>query len=158
MLVTRKKIKEISSQLKNQNKRIVFTNGCFDIIHRGHVSYLTEAKKLGNVLIIGLNSDDSVRRLKGSQRPINTELDRAAVLSALKPVDYVTIFDEDTPYELIQVVLPDILVKGGDYKPDDIVGADIVKANGGKVIVIPLVEGISTTVIIDKLIGNSNSK
>ena len=135
----------------------VFTNGCFDILHAGHVFYLAEAKKRGDVLIVGLNSDQSVRRLKGASRPLNSQADRAVVLGALKSVDVVTIFGEDDPFELITLVKPDVLVKGGDYDPDAregpraIVGADFVRAYGGTVAVIPFVEGKSTTGIINAI-------
>lgn len=134
------------------NKKIVFTNGCFDILHPGHVYYLNQAKSLGDVLIVGLNSDDSVRRLnKGAERPIHPQEERAKVLASLLCVDYVCIFQEDTPLELIKIVKPDVLVKGGDYTIDKIVGADIVLQNGGKVEIIPLLEGYSTTNIVRKL-------
>lgn len=152
MIVERKTLKEICSDLKNSGKKIVFTNGCFDLIHSGHILYLSEAKKLGDILIIGLNSDDSVKRLKGNGRPINNETDRAIVLDALKFVDYLTIFDEDTPFELISLLKPDVLVKGGDYKADEVVGADIVKANGGEIVIIPYVQGKSTSAIIQKIV------
>ena len=137
--------------LKLHQQKIVFTNGCFDVLHFGHVHYLLEAKKLGDLLVIGLNSDDSVRRLKGPSRPINSEKERAFVLAALACVDYVTLFEEDTPEELIKVVKPDVLVKGGDYALHQIVGADFVKANGGAVTTIPFVEGFSSTQIIEQL-------
>lgn len=151
MLITLEEAEKYSSRLRSEGKKITFTNGCFDIIHAGHVDYLTKASKLGDCLFIGLNSDSSVKRLKGESRPINNELDRAAVLSALKPVDFVVIFDEDTPYELIKAIQPFYLVKGGDYKADDIVGADIVRAHGGEVVVLPYLEGRSTTSIINKI-------
>ena len=127
-----KKILNNLEELKNilnarEGKKIVFTNGCFDIIHRGHVEYLQKAKELGDILILGLNSDDSVRRLKGASRPINNETDRAIVLSALECIDYVVIFDEDTPLELIKFIKPDILVKGGDYKIEEVVGREYEK-------------------------------
>lgn len=137
--------------LKLHQQKIVFTNGCFDVLHFGHVHYLLEARKLGDILVIGLNSDDSVRRLKGPSRPINSEKERAFVLAALACVDYVTLFEEDTPEELIKVVKPDVLVKGGDYALDQIVGADFVKANGGTNTTIPFVEGFSSTQIIEQL-------
>jgi len=151
MIVDRKQIAEFCGQLRNEGKKLVFTNGCFDIIHAGHVYYLTEAKKLGDVLIVGLNTDDSVRRLKGHLRPINAEQDRAVVLNALKPVDYVVMFDEDTPIELIKQVRPDFLVKGADYERKNIVGADFVESYGGRVATIEFVEGKSTTNIINKM-------
>lgn len=132
--------------------RIVFTNGCFDILHRGHVEYLQEAALLGDRLIIGLNSDESVRRLdKAEDRPFNDQNDRAKVLTALRFVDAVVIFDQDTPLELIQTIGPDVLVKGGDWKPEQIVGADIVKARGGDVRSLKLVDGFSTTNLVEKI-------
>ena len=139
------------NDFKRHGQKIVFTNGCFDVLHFGHVHYLLQAKKLGDILVIGLNSDDSVRRLKGPRRPINGENERALVLAALVCVDYVTLFEEDTPEELIKVVRPEVLVKGGDYTLDNIVGADFVTQNGGIVTTIPFVEGFSSTRIIEKL-------
>ena len=141
----------VRHDLKRQGRKIVFTNGCFDVLHFGHVHYLPQAKELGDILVIGLNSDDSVRRLKGPTRPINGEKERAFVLAALACVDYVVVFDEDTPKELIETVRPDVLVKGGDYTLDNIVGADFVTQNGGTVTTIPFVEGFSSTRIIEKL-------
>jgi len=126
---------------------IVFTNGCFDIIHRGHVEYIERASEHGDILVIGLNSDDSVRRLKGKDRPFVSQEDRAYILSRLKPVDIVCIFEQDTPYELIKIVKPDVLIKGGDYTLDNIVGRDIAK----KTTTIPLITGKSTTNIVDKI-------
>ncbi len=134
-----------------KNQKIVFTNGCFDIIHRGHVEYLAKAASLGNQLVIGLNSDASVKRLKGPSRPVQDENSRAMVLASFSFVSKVVLFDEDTPYDLIKLVLPDILVKGGDYKPEKVVGYDIVIANGGEVITLDLVNGHSTTSILTKL-------
>lgn len=136
---------------KLENKKIVFTNGCFDILHKGHVTYLNEAKKCGDILIVGLNSDESVKRLKGPQRPINSELDRKFVLENLKAIDFVEIFEEDTPLNLIKVVTPDVLVKGGDWKPDQIIGSDHVIENGGKVYSLNFVDGYSTTSTIEKI-------
>lgn len=136
---------------RQANKSIVFTNGCFDILHRGHVEYLAQASDLGDILIIGLNTDASVRRLKGASRPINNEEARSLLLSALQFVDAIVYFDEDTPYELIKKIQPDVLVKGNDYKPEEIVGYDIVKEKGGVVTTISLVEGFSTTSIASKL-------
>lgn len=138
-------------ELRSGIKELVFTNGCFDIIHRGHVEYLNQAKALGKSLVIGLNSDESVRRLKGEGRPVNNENDRAFVLLNLKSVDAVIIFDEDTPFELIKAVKPDFLVKGGDWKEDMIVGSDVVKSYGGKVLSLKFVDSYSTTNIIEKL-------
>lgn len=129
---------------------VVFTNGCFDILHRGHVEYLYAARSLGDVLVVGLNSDDSVRRLKGPGRPVNSAEDRAWVLGGLAAVDAVTIFDEDTPAELIRGLLPDVLIKGGDYRADQIVGASEVEAAGGRVVIAPLVPGRSTTAILNR--------
>lgn len=135
---------------KPRTRTLVFTNGCFDILHRGHVDYLTYARSLGDQLIIGLNSDASVRRLKGEGRPVNGEEDRAVVLAALEAVDGVTLFEEDTPLELIQALKPDVLVKGGDYRIDQVVGAREVIAMGGQVILAPLVPGRSTTAILER--------
>jgi rfaE bifunctional protein nucleotidyltransferase chain/domain len=136
------------------SKTIVFTNGCFDILHRGHIEYLAKAKDLGDFLIVGLNTDTSVRRIKGNGRPIMDEQSRALVMAALHFVDAITFFDEDTPYELIKMVKPDVLVKGGDYTEETIVGADIVKNHGGRIVTIDIVPGFSTTAIINKLTGN----
>ena len=135
----------------HKDEKIVFTNGCFDILHVGHIKYMQEAAKLGDILIVGLNSDDSVRRLKGPERPINNQSDRAEMMAALEFVDYVVVFDEDTPYELIKKIQPDVLVKGGDYNPDNVVGRDIVEARGGKLKLIEFVDGKSTTSIIKKI-------
>lgn len=132
-------------------KRLVFTNGCFDILHPGHVDYLARARDLGDLLVVGLNSDASVRRIKGKTRPVNPEGDRALVLGALACVDYIVIFEEDTPYQLIRTVMPDILVKGGDWPVEKIVGRDIVEAKGGQVLSIPLLPGYSTTRIIERI-------
>lgn len=136
---------------KFRNEKIVFTNGCFDIIHRGHIEYLAKAASLGTKLIVGLNTDASVRRLKGENRPVNDERGRALALASLLFVDEVILFNTDTPRELIEFIQPDVLVKGGDYRPEDIVGNDIVTSRGGQVVTIPLVEGYSTTSIIEHL-------
>ena len=136
---------------QRKGKKIVFTNGCFDILHRGHVTYLNQARDLGDFLIVGINSDESVKRLKGPERPVNMLEDRAYVLSALKSVDYVIPFEEDTPLNLINLIMPDILVKGGDYTIDRIIGAQEVLAHGGKVEIIPFVPGKSTSAIIDTI-------
>ncbi|HEX7414852.1 MAG TPA: D-glycero-beta-D-manno-heptose 1-phosphate adenylyltransferase [Bacteroidia bacterium] len=134
------------------NKKIVFTNGCFDILHQGHIDYLSKARDLGGALIIGLNTDASVKRLnKSPERPINKEYSRALVLAALVLVDAVVLFDEDTPYDLIKAIQPDVLVKGADYKAEDIVGYDIVKAHGGEVTTIELTEGFSTSELINRI-------
>ncbi len=134
-----------------QDRTVVFTNGCFDLLHPGHVEYLAQARALGHVLVVGLNSDASARRLKGAGRPLVAEADRAAVLAGLRSVDAVTVFDEDTPLELINALLPDVLVKGGDYDLDDIVGREAVEKAGGDVRVLPFVEGYSTTDVLDRL-------
>ena len=141
----------IVKDLKTTGKKIVFTNGCFDIIHAGHVEYLQEAAKLGDILIIGLNSDSSVKRLKGKNRPINSQIDRAKVLSGLETVSYIVIFEDDTPYKLIDHIKPDVLVKGGDWQPEMIVGADIVLASGGSIRSLSYKEGHSTSSIINKM-------
>ena len=136
-------------RLKSDNNKIVFTNGCFDILHRGHFDYLRRSKSLGNFLIVGLNSDDSVRSLKGNDRPINNQNIRAENLSKLDYIDAVIIFNEETPEKLINLLLPDILTKGGDYKINQIVGSDTVINNGGKVKILPHIKGYSTTAIIN---------
>jgi len=138
-------------QLRTNKKQLVFTNGVFDLLHRGHVHYLLEARNLGDALIIGLNADSSVKRLKGDSRPIQTEEDRAYILSMLRVCDAVAIFDEDTPLELITAIVPDVLVKGGDYEIENIVGREVVESNGGVVKTIPIVEGKSTTNIVKRM-------
>lgn len=141
----------IRHQLKTEGQRVVFTNGVFDILHRGHVEYLEKARSLGDVLMVGLNSDESVKKIKGEDRPIMLQENRAMVLAGLSSVDFICLFEEETPANLIRQLIPDILVKGSDYKIDDIVGREIVEANGGKVVTIDLVPGQSTTSIIEKL-------
>ena len=131
-------------------KKIVFTNGCFDIIHRGHIDYLAKAADLGDVLIIGLNTDGSVSRIKGKGRPVQDQQSRAMILSALHFVDAVVLFNEDTPYNLIKFVKPDVLVKGSDYEPEDIVGYDVVKKKNGSIVTIDFLEGFSTSSIISR--------
>lgn len=148
--VERLDLKKICDSLR-PTKQIVFTNGCFDILHIGHIRYLQEAKKHGDVLIVGINTDSSVKRLKGPQRPIQSAPERAEILAALACVDFVTLFEEDTPLNLIKETMPHILVKGGDWKPEQIVGSDLVLANGGKVLSLNFVEGRSSTNIIDKM-------
>ncbi|MFP5518591.1 MAG: D-glycero-beta-D-manno-heptose 1-phosphate adenylyltransferase [Bdellovibrionia bacterium] len=143
-------IEEFLAPLKSQAKKIVFTNGCFDLLHVGHVRYLQEARKLGDILVVGVNSDASVKRLKGPTRPIQTEEDRAEILAALECVSFTILFEEDTPYELIKKVMPDILVKGGDWKVDQIVGSDLVMQKGGQVFSLQFVDGKSTTKLIEK--------
>ncbi len=144
-------IAELSQKLHQQGKKIVFTNGCFDILHCGHILYLEKAKALGDILILGLNSDASVKRLKGNNRPIVSEKERALVVAGLESVDYVCIFEQDTPYELIDLIQPDVLVKGGDWTIDKIVGADIVQKKGGKVLSLNYEQGFSTTNIIERI-------
>ena len=145
---TLEEMKEIRQQLKDQNKKVVFTNGCFDLIHAGHVDYLSKAKAFGDVMIVGLNSDASVMRIKGSKRPILKETERSFIISNLKPVDYVVLFDDDTPKLLIEELLPDVLVKGADWEIENIVGKDVVLANGGEVKTIEFVNDQSTSKII----------
>lgn len=151
MIVSRELLARVCAELQSRGGTVVFTNGCFDILHAGHTTYLHRAKQLGDVLVVGVNSDASVRRLKGPSRPVNTQEDRAVVLAALRAVDYVCIFDEDTPLELITAIQPDVLVKGGDYSIDAIVGADVVLARGGRVLSLPFVEGKSTTSVIERM-------
>lgn len=139
--------------LQHRGKKTVFTNGCFDILHLGHVKYLEKAKQLGDILVVGLNSDSSVRAIKGKGRPINNERARAIVLASLYFVDYVTIFSDDTPERLIQKLKPDVLVKGADWKSNDIVGADFVRGRGGRVARISFVKGYSTTSAIKRMLG-----
>lgn len=151
MILNRENLNTEIQKLKNENKKIVFTNGCFDILHKGHITYLNESKSLGDVLIVGVNSDDSVKKLKGDERPVTNENDRMYALDNLKPVDYVILFSEDTPYNLIKEIIPDILVKGGDWTPDKIIGSDIVLGNGGEVKSLKFVNGYSTTNILEKI-------
>lgn len=150
------KATEYLAKVRKDKKRIVFTNGCFDIIHRGHVSYLEQARNLGDFLIVGLNSDESVKRLKGRSRPFNNETDRAEVLNGLKSVNMVTIFEDDTPLNLIKIIKPDILVKGADYLIGSIVGADEVLSWGGEVEIIEYLEGYGTSELIKKIVANSS--
>ncbi len=150
-ILSRDELVRARETFRKEKRRVVFTNGCFDILHRGHVEYLTKARALGDILIVGLNSDASVRRLKGEKRPITSEEDRAVILAALKPVDYVCVFEEDTPFELIRAIIPDVLVKGGDWPLDAVVGKDIVEAAGGTVESIAFIPDRSTTGIIEKI-------
>ena len=150
MVIDRKNIGNVVTTLKAEGKKIVFTNGCFDILHVGHVRYLKEAKALGDILILGLNSDCSVKSLKGSNRPINNESDRAEVLSALKAIDYVVIFDEKTAENIVGEIKPDIYAKGGDYSIDTLPEAKIVAEHGGKTVLLQLVDGKSSTNIINR--------
>ncbi|MSQ47423.1 MAG: D-glycero-beta-D-manno-heptose 1-phosphate adenylyltransferase [Deltaproteobacteria bacterium] len=140
------------ASLRREGKRIVFTNGCFDLLHPGHLYTLAQAKALGEVLVVAINSDASVKRLKGERRPILNQEERAVMLSALAVVDYVTIFAEDTPLEVIRLLLPDVLVKGGDWGADAVVGRDVVEAYGGQVVLIPYQSGFSTTDIIERIV------
>lgn len=153
MKVTRDNLSAFAAALRAHGQRIVFTNGCFDILHVGHVRYLGAARALGDCLVVGLNSDASVRRLKGPERPVNEEADRAEVLDALRAVDYVTIFDEPTAAELIEIIRPDVYVKGGDYTIATLPEAKIVRGYGGRVEFIDLVPERSTTRVIEKLRG-----
>ena len=152
------KLAKTRQEIRKQGKKVVFTNGTFDIIHRGHVDYLRAARKLGDVLIVGLNTDASIRRIKGKGRPVNKSADRAAVLSALGCVDYVCLFREDTPYRLISALLPDVLVKGADWKLGKIVGSDVVETHGGIVKTIRLTRGRSTTNTIERVLKAYCSK
>ncbi len=150
-ILDQSELKRKTSAWHHLGKKVVFTNGCFDILHQGHLQLLAQAAELGNILIVGLNSDSSVNRLKGEERPVNHEQDRLFQLASLLCVDAVCLFEEDTPENLIKTVCPDVLVKGGDYTIDNIVGADFVQSNGGTVEVIPFVEGYSTSNIIDQI-------
>ena len=151
-LVTLPQAQTLRQQAKAAGKKVVFTNGVFDLLHRGHVEYLEKARELGDLLVIGLNSDASVQRIKGPRRPLCSQEDRAAVLSALACVDHIVLFDEDTPQKLIEALIPDILVKGADYSVEQIVGADVVLKNGGKVLPIELTPGKSTSGLISKIV------
>jgi D-glycero-beta-D-manno-heptose 1-phosphate adenylyltransferase len=153
---TRESISKQCAVWRFKENKIVFTNGCFDILHLGHIEYLAKAADLGGVLLIGLNSDVSVKKIKGTHRPINDEHSRAMVLASLSFVDAIVLFDEETPYELIKLIQPDILVKGNDYKVEEIAGHDIVLAHGGEIITIELTEGYSTSKIEERIIGLYN--
>jgi len=144
-------LKRETDRLRGEGKKIAFTNGCFDILHVGHVRYLQEARRTGDVLILGLNSDVSVRAIKGDRRPLVPQQERAEVVAALASVDYVTVFDETTPLKLIEYLRPDCLVKGGDWREEAVVGRDAVHSWGGKVVIVPLTEGASTTGIVEKI-------
>ena len=145
-------LNQILSDHRANGRKVVFTNGVFDLMHPGHVRYLRAARKMGDLLVVAINSDDSVRRLKGPGRPILPQNERGKILAALEMVDYVTLFEEDTPQAIIELLRPDILVKGGDYKLHEIVGRDFVESIGGKVVAIPFVEGMSSTNIIDRIV------
>lgn len=149
----RKEISGLLSYWKFKDKKVVFTNGCFDIIHRGHIEYLSKARALGDILVVGLNTDSSARKLKGENRPVQDEMSRALILASFTFVDLVVMFSEETPYNLIKEIIPDILVKGGDYEIKDIVGNDIVTRNGGEVKTIPFLHGYSTTNILKKSVN-----
>jgi len=150
---TRDEIVEIRKQLRSENKKVVFTNGVFDILHSGHVDYLTKSKALGDILIVGLNSDKSVKNIKGDKRPIISQENRSIVLASLKPVDFVVLFDEDTPAKLIEAIIPDVLVKGADWELDKIEGRETVIKNGGEVKNIKFVNEQSTSKIIHKILS-----
>jgi D-glycero-beta-D-manno-heptose 1-phosphate adenylyltransferase len=152
-ILSRASMKFMREKFKEENKKVVFTNGVFDIIHSGHIDYLIKAKALGDILIVGLNSDSSVKRIKGEKRPIINQSDRAFVLSNLKPVDYVVLFEEDTPLEIIKAIVPDVLVKGADWTLDKIVGSDVVLNNGGAVKNISFVNDQSTSRIVDLILS-----
>lgn len=146
-----REIEKISRELKREGKKIVFTNGCFDILHKGHIRLLKKAKSLGDILIVGLNTDTSVKRLKGKGRPFLRQSERAEILSALEMVDYVVLFPQDTPQKLIKIIKPDVLVKGGDYKKEEVVGRDVLKEYGGRIYIFPVVKGKSTTAIAERI-------
>lgn len=147
----REELKGIVTLLQKQGKRVVFTNGCFDLLHIGHVRYLEDAKREGDILIVGVNSDSSTRRLKGRGRPVIPEDERAEIVASLEAVDYVTIFDEADPLNLIRELLPDLLVKGGDYRIEEVIGRDVVEGKGGKVKILRKVECASTTDLIEQI-------
>jgi rfaE bifunctional protein nucleotidyltransferase chain/domain len=151
-------LKKIVKGLKDEGKTTVFTNGCFDLLHYGHAKYLQEAKRFGDILIVAINSDFSVRRIKGNNRPIITEKDRAGLIAALESVDYVLLFDEDTPLKAIKAIKPDVLVKGADWKRDSIVGRNFVLSYGGQVSTVELVKERSTTNLIEKIAKNFSQK
>jgi len=152
----RKDLKKVVERVKKEGKRVVFTNGCFDLIHVGHTRYLEEAKKLGDILIVAVNSDQSVRTIKGNKRPIIPEEERAEVLSALQCVDFVVIFHEPDPLNIISLLKPDVLVKGGDWGEDAIIGREVVESIGGKVVRIPEIKGASSSSIIDKIVNRES--
>lgn len=158
VILNREELLRARARLRAEGRKLVFTNGCFDILHVGHVRYLSEARRLGDALLVAINSDASVRALKGEGRPILSESERAEILAALSSVDFVTVFDEESPRALISEVLPDVLVKGGDYKLDEIHGREEVERAGGRVLSLPFVEGASTTGIIDRIKGATNDE
>jgi rfaE bifunctional protein nucleotidyltransferase chain/domain len=153
LIISRQKLLSLIQKLKTEGKRIIFTNGCFDILHPGHIDYLKKTKELGDILIVGINSDESIKKIKQQNRPINKLLDRMIVLNSIKYVDYVVPFDEETPENLIKIIKPDVLTKGGDWNKKDVVGSDFVKSYGGKVAIIPYIKDKSTTNIIKKILN-----
>ena len=157
-ILQREELKDKVQALKKAGEKIVFTNGCFDFLHIGHVRYLKAARAEGDVLVLGVNSDRSVRKIKGPRRPVVPENERAEVLASLACVDFVTLFDEPDPLVTIRLLMPDVLVKGADWEEDAIVGRDVVEANGGRVVRIPLTQGASTTRIIEKILANYSAK
>jgi D-beta-D-heptose 7-phosphate kinase/D-beta-D-heptose 1-phosphate adenosyltransferase len=154
VILSLEELLRVREALRAEGRRLVFTNGCFDILHVGHVRYLLEARRLGDALLVAINSDASVRALKGANRPVMNEGERAEILAALSSVDFVTVFDDQSPRSLIAKVLPDVLVKGGDYRPEEIHGREEVERAGGRVLSLPFVEGASTTGIIDRIKGS----
>ncbi len=158
IIFNRKKLIEKIKKLKRSGKKVVFTNGCYDLIHVGHIRLLQNAKKLGDALVVGLNSDKSVSRIKGPKRPLINQKERAEMLAALSCVDIVTVFNEDDPFNIIKDILPDVLVKGGDWKKGTIIGADIVEAAGGKVRNVKYIEGKSTTNLVQKVVDSYGRK
>ncbi len=154
---TIEELRPLLAILRAAGKKVVFTNGCFDLIHTGHTRYLAIARSFGDLLVVAVNSDSSVRTIKGEKRPINSQQERAETLAALESVDFVTVFDEPDPYKVISALQPDVLVKGGDWPIEKIIGRDVVDARGGKVVNVPFVEGASTTGIIDKILKTYKS-
>jgi rfaE bifunctional protein nucleotidyltransferase chain/domain len=150
-IVTRAEVAAIAAQARRDGRRVAFTNGCFDLLHVGHVRYLAAARNAGDLLIVGVNDDASVRRMKGPSRPLVPQAARAEVVAALAAVDHVTLFAEDTPYEVIRAIEPDVLVKGSDWAPDQVVGRDVVESRGGRVLLVPVVAGFSTTSLLERL-------
>ena len=157
-IINRDRVSQIIDDLRRKGKKIVFTNGCFDLLHVGHIRYLQQARGEGDLLVLGLNSDRSVRELKGETRPLFPQEERAEMLAALLMVDYIVIFDERTPLNLIKEIRPDILVKGGDWRREDIVGGDEVEAGGGRVVVVPEIPGRSTSNLVDEIIRRAMRK
>ncbi len=157
-ILTWEALKREVERERSEGKKVAFTNGCFDILHAGHVQYLNEARKAGDLLILGLNSDASVRAIKGEKRPLIPQGERAEVVAALAAVDYVTLFEEPTPLTLIEYLRPDLLVKGGDWKEESVVGRDAVRSWGGRVVIVPMTEGVSTTNIVEKILRTYGNK